>query len=303
MTLSSSPPRRSLVAAVLCLVATIAPGCVRQQIESAREASARDLRAHLSTYSESQKTPEQAARAAALREKLLRDEWVQRGYRVGNDKAGPVVYSAAGMGPLRGPLYLLFALPHQMLAFAGGDNAARAVRLMQNERSADARRRGINDLLRWDFAQNGPYVKRYRQIARDDADPSVRATAIRALSRCRDPEARPTFIEALGDSSERVRLEAAKALVNLPDPAAAEPLVRIVSDANEDRDVRIAAAEALNHYRKIEVARALTSRLNERDFSVAWHARRSLRRLTGKDFRFDEAAWLEYIAGPDKPFG
>ena len=100
-----------------------------------------------------------------------------------------------------------------------------------------------------------------------------------------------------------MRLEAAKALANLPDPAAADPLVKLVSNADEDRDVRVAAAQALNHYKKLEVARALTSRLNERDFSVAWQARRSLRRLTGKDFRYNEAAWLEYIAGPEKPFG
>jgi hypothetical protein len=77
----------------------------------------------------------------------------------------------------------------------------------------------------------------------------------------------------------------------------------VVSNAEEDRDVRIAAAAALNHYRKIEVARALTARLGERDFSVAWQARNSLRRLTGKDFRYNEARWLEYLSGPDKPFG
>ena len=174
---------------------------------------------------------------------------------------------------------------------------------MEDDRSADARRRGINALLRWDFAQNGPYVRRYRQIARNDADPYVRSIAIRALNRSRDPESRPLFIESLSDASELVRLEAAKALVNLPDPAAAEPLIRLVTKAEEDRDVRIAAAEALGFYKRIEVARALTPRLGELDFSVAWQARRSLHRLTGKDFSYNEAAWLEFISGPAKPFG
>ena len=305
MTLSSTAPRQPLlllIAALLCVL-TVTSGCARQQIRSARRTSTREFRAHLAAYTETAETPEQAARAAALRERLLRAEWVERGYRVGNEETGPLVYSAAGMGPSRGLGYLLLDLPRQLLNFANGDRPARAVRLMESERSADARRRGINDLLRWDFAQGGPYVRRYRQIARNDPDPYVRSIAVRALNRSRDPDSRPLFVESLGDASELVRLEAAKALVNLPDPAAAEPLIRLVSRAEEDRDVRIAAAEALGHYRRLEVARALTPRLSEHDFAVAWQARRSLRRMTGRDFDYDEAAWLEFVSGPDKPFG
>ena len=263
----------------------------------------RDYRVHLAAYTETAETPEQAARAASLRDELLRAEWVERGYRVGNDKSGPVFYSALGMGWFRGLGYLLIGLPRETIAYYSGDRPAAAVKLMENARSADARRRGINSLLRWDFAQNGPYVRRYRQIARTDPDPYVRSIAIRALNRSRDADARPLFVEALSDQSELVRLEAAKALVNLPDPAAAEPLIRLVTRAEEDRDVRVAAAEALGYYRQLEVARALTPRLNERDFAVAWQSRRSLRRMTGRDFRYDEAAWLEYVTGPAKPFG
>ena len=280
-----------------------AGGCARERIRTERRTSARAYRAHLATYTETAETPEQAARTTALREELLHDEWVERGYRVGNEKRGTTVYSALGMGPLSGLGYLFLELPRQLIAFGSGDRPARAVRLMQNDNSPDARRRGINDLLRWDFAQDGPYVRRYRQIARNDADPHVRATAVRALSRARDADARPIFVAALSDASELVRLEAAKALVNLPDPAAAPALVAMVTNAAEDRDVRIAAADALRHHKTIEAARALVPRLSERDFSVAWQARRSLRHLTGRDFRYDESAWLDYIAGPDKPFG
>jgi hypothetical protein len=80
-------------------------------------------------------------------------------------------------------------------------------------------------------------------------------------------------------------------------------LVRVVSNPEEDKDVRIAAAGALRHYKSLEVARALIPRLGEGDFGIAWKARRSLRAITGKDLRYDEAAWLAYITGPDKPFG
>ena len=43
--------------------------------------------------------------------------------------------------------------------------------------------------------------------------------------------------------------------------------------------------------------------LDERTFGVAWQARRSLQRITGVDYAYDDAAWLEYISNPAKPLG
>jgi hypothetical protein len=101
-----------------------------------------------------------------------------------------------------------------------------------------------------------------------------------------------------------VRLEAAKALANLPDPAAAPALIRALARPDEARDVRIAAADALRHYPNLEVARALVAQLAGRDFGVAWQARQSLKHMTGKSgLRYDEATWLGYLTGPEKPFG
>jgi hypothetical protein len=299
-----SPTRQLVTLGLVALLVALNGGCARQRIEASRRSAMHEYRAHLATYTESAETPEQAARTAALREQLLHAEWVQRGHRVGDDwGADKILYSAAGMGFFRGTGYLLFGLPGELIAYSSGDNPARATRQMEEDRSSDARRRGINDLLRWDFAHNPPYLLRYREIARNDPDPYVRSVAIRALNRCRDADSRPTFVAGLSDNSQLVRLESAKALVNLPDPSAADALIRLVTKAEEDRDVRIAAADALGYYRRQEVARALTPRLGEHDFSVAWQARRSLRRLTGRDFYYNEAAWLEYITGPEKPFG
>lgn len=184
-----------------------------------------------------------------------------------------------------------------------GDPPIKAVRMMENEHSADRRRRGINKLVERPFARKDPYTKRYAEIAQDDRDFLVRATAIRALNQSRYRPATPVFIKALADPSALVRLEAAKALANIPDPAAAEALIKAVNDAGEDQDVRIAAAEALKHYRDLDVARSLVAQLQAREFGVAWQARRSLRRLTGRDLRYDEAAWTAYLTGPQKPFG
>ena len=167
----------------------------------------------------------------------------------------------------------------------------------------DERREGINELVNRAYGQKEPYTDRYASIAATDKDYLVRATAIRALNRSRDPKAVPVFINALNDESDLVRLEGAKALVHFPDDKAVPGLVKLVTNANENRDVRIAAAEALKYYRNVEVARALISQLGGREFGIAWQAHRSLVRLTGKDLRYDEGAWLTYVANPDKPFG
>ena len=68
-------------------------------------------------------------------------------------------------------------------------------------------------------------------------------------------------------------------------------------------DAVFAAADALRHYKNIEVARTLVLMLSDRDFGIAWTAHQSLLTLTGKDLRYDEVAWLAYLTGPEKPFG
>lgn len=185
-------------------------------------------------------------------------------------------------------------------AFAGKTPGYYA-RRMQHP-SANRRWQAINHLVDTDFGKRPPYTTRYRQIAQSDPDPMVRAIAIRALNRSREPGNTELFIEALGDPNEQVRLEAVKALINVPDPAAAQPLLAVLNRPEETLDVRIAATEALKHYKRLEVARALVARLNERDFGVAWQARRSLRRMTQQDFGYNEGAWLSYFTGPENPF-
>jgi HEAT repeat protein len=184
-----------------------------------------------------------------------------------------------------------------------GRTPGRYARLMEDANRPDNRRIGINGLVRHEFAQREPYTTRYRQIAQSDPDPLVRATAIRALNRSRDDGSTDLYVKALADADPLVRLEGAKALINMPDPAATDALLMRLNDPDESKDVRIAAAAALKFYPRAEVARALVAVLPARDFAVAWEARRSLRRITGVDYAYDDAAWLEYIAGPDKPLG
>ena len=124
------------------------------------------------------------------------------------------------------------------------------------------------------------------------------AILLPALNRARDVQSTKVFIRALGDPNEWVRLEGAKALANVPDAAAADPLLQLLNRVDENRDVRIAAADALKHYRTLAVARGLEGALVDRHFDVSWQARTSLRYLYNRDFKYDQAAWLAFLSGP-----
>jgi hypothetical protein len=160
----------------------------------------------------------------------------------------------------------------------------------------DERLEAINYLASYDWGRQPPYTDRYDQIARGDPSPLVRAVAVRALNRSRAASPEGTVRGMLNDPSELVRLEAAKALSNTYDPQASEKLRAMLTAAGETRDVRIAVADALRHDRTPEGYRTLVGVLGDRDFAVAWTARRSLRRMTGQDFRWSEADWAKWLA-------
>jgi HEAT repeats len=160
----------------------------------------------------------------------------------------------------------------------------------------DRRRQAIYSIVKQPFGKGLPYTDVYRSMALLDTDQTVRAAAVRALSRSNDPGAKPVLIRALSDGHPSVRLEAAKALSNIPDAAAEAPLRRMVANRDETWDVRIAAADALRHYKSLDTSRTLVSQLNGENFALAWQSRRSLYRITdGSDFRYDEAGWLGFL--------
>lgn len=206
-------------------------------------------------------------------------------------------------GLAQGARALFIDLPRFLIDQATGNTPLAAARQMEDRYFPDERRQGINRLVERRFGQDEPYVTRYQQIARDDPNFLVRATAIRALNRARHEPSIPLFIRALQDPHELVRLEAVKALNNMPHPDAARPLLTIIANPNEQRDVRIAAAQALRHYPTLDVARGLAAQLQNREFAIAWQSRRSLARLTGTDHGYDEAAWLNYLTTTPNPFG
>lgn len=168
--------------------------------------------------------------------------------------------------------------------------------------NADLRRQAIYEISDHRWGRAAPYTKFYGHLAEADMEPTVRTAAIRALNRSRDRAFLKVYVAALGDTDPNVRLEAAKALANIPDSSAAAPLMKALANTAENRDVRLASADALREYRTSEVAQALIRVLNDRDFGVAWQSRGSLCFLTGVDHGYNQETWLAYITGPSEPF-
>lgn len=199
----------------------------------------------------------------------------------------------------------------------GGQTPARYARLMEDDASADNRRTGVLKLVAdYEFARGEPYTNRYWQVAQGDPDALVRAAGIRALNRSRDRRVVPIAIKGLDDPNLVIRLEAAKALANIPDPAGLAVLSRHLpaqydvrgadgrpEAVTESRDVRLACADALRNYPDKDAAARLVAVLNDKDFEVAWQARQSLRLLTGRDFRYNQERWREYLLTSATPFG
>jgi HEAT repeat protein len=79
----------------------------------------------------------------------------------------------------------------------------------------------------------------------DNADDSVRALCVSALSVIRDPEGAQAFIEALSDRNASVRSSAARALGALAEPKHGEVLWRLVENPEEDNFVKVAAIDAI----------------------------------------------------------
>jgi len=184
---------------------------------------------------------------------------------------------------------------------ATGHTAARYAKDLFH-RNPDIRRKAVYALSDQRYGRREPYTEYYAHMAGDDRDQTVRAAALRALNRSRDAGVTGTYITQLADVSPWVRLEAVKALANVPDAQAVPALLKLLADEQQTHDIRLASADALRAYPQSDVAQALIRVLNERDFGLSWQARRSLNLMTGRDFRYDQQAWLTYLTATEAPF-
>ncbi len=184
-----------------------------------------------------------------------------------------------------------------------GDSPFNAAKALLDPAFPDKRRQAIMYLSKRTWGREEPYTKYYAEMVKSDEEHLVRSIALRALNRARCTDQTELYIKALEDKHELVRLEAAKALANMPDPKAMEPLIKRLQNAEEHIDVRIACADALRHYKKTQSAQALVGLLRDRNFGLAWQSRWTLKLMTGKDYAWDQAAWLQHLSKAEKPFG
>jgi hypothetical protein len=107
----------------------------------------------------------------------------------------------------------------------------------------------------------------------------VRCEAVNALSR----------LYAAGHADEQYRSAACETLINL-----------LAGDV--DRHVRLSAADGLSAFRDPRVLPALVGSLRDRDFGVAFAARKSLTALTDMEFGCDPSAWQQWLDQTAEPF-
>lgn len=167
---------------------------------------------------------------------------------------------------------------------------------------ADKRFRGTLLLANAVFAGQPVYMRLFTDNAKD-ADPAVRGAALRAIANHGTPEQAGILVEALKDEDASVRLEAARGLQRLHAPPAVDALMgRLKPDVEDEPRVRAEAAEALGQYPERRVLQALIAALADRQLLVNDAASRSLQTLTGQNFGFAQASWVEWLRGAGDPF-
>jgi len=177
----------------------------------------------------------------------------------------------------------------------------------------DDRRRAVNAIAASREGRSDWAVQAFDSIARTDIDATVRVAALRALRRSAGAATVPLTVKLLqpGPPAEDVRAapgivrwEAALLLRDLARRSDVEPgmhesaltalLHRAVLD--EDRNVRIAALEALGSFRDDRSLRALVAAMQDRDFAIQSAAEHSLVALTGERRGCDPDEWAAWLA-------
>jgi len=178
---------------------------------------------------------------------------------------------------------------------------AEAARWAADPNDRENARRGTILLANAPWGGTEAYVKMYRLYAEDALDPLVRAAALQALARHGEPSDAQLVAKSLTSPFRQVRLAAAKALQRLHDPAVADALWTRLVNGEDDADVRTELAIALGQYPTNSVFNALVAALSQRELAVNTAALDSLRQITGANLPLDEHAWLKHMATANPP--
>jgi len=167
---------------------------------------------------------------------------------------------------------------------------------------ADLRREAVMMLAEEPAASWDTTANMLSQIALNDADEQVRAVAVGVLgSGDGGPELAEVLKQAAEDKSVVVRLECVKAVASQRTEWAKSILLgRLATD--EDGSIRARAASGLSRHRDRQVLWGLWGCLDDEEFAVAYEARESLKKLTGRDLGYDRQAWQQWLSATEDPF-
>jgi len=139
------------------------------------------------------------------------------------------------------------------------------------------------------------------QLARQiqiEPDPFVREIIIETIASFRTPLAQQVLQAGLHDEESAVRIASCRALGAQGDPGAVKNLERTLR-ADNDQDVRLAAAEGLGGIKTPDSIQALSIALEDQDPALQFVAVESLKSVSGQDFGGDVRAWRQYATGQD----
>jgi hypothetical protein len=180
-----------------------------------------------------------------------------------------------------------------------GDNLfapspAEAARWMVDPYNSDNRRRGTLLISNAPFGGADVYVRQYRDMARNEADPITRAAAVRALGRHGSVEDAPLIASQLAHENQQVRWEAARGLQRIHNPTVIPLLLRALRRSEENADIHVAVAIALGQYPTDRVFQSLVTSLDARQLAINAAAANSLTVLTGQSFGTNANRWLDW---------
>ena len=184
--------------------------------------------------------------------------------------------------------------------------------------SPDVRRRAIERISRSKYASSDDSVKTMGLIVRTDTSQIVRRTAAHGLGNGRreeacapllmvlDAEALPREVRAADAALRQACVTSLDALVSANVRCdESQPLIAVVARLltnDPDRDVKIAAARLLRHFRHTDALDGLIASLRQREFAVTYEAEQSLIQLTGHTHGQRHDDWRVWLGKTEDPF-
>jgi HEAT repeat protein len=131
-----------------------------------------------------------------------------------------------------------------------------------------------------------------------EPDPLIRIEMVRTLAEFPGDVATQAVLEALQDGDEDVRQAACEAAARRDAAVAVPALGKVLTD-DADLDVRLAATRALGETRDPAAVAALAPALDQSDPAIQFRATESLKKVSGRNYGRDIAAWREFAQGRD----